>query len=183
MITLNNVGTMKKCNLWINEKPNIEYKCIKELQEVIIKNEWVKWDTVSYVIEVNLKQRHSSNYVLLGISYKYEDTKKLVIKVNSSGEDGEIIGNMLVSNSDEVHAGIPLEYSEEVIKVANTYLNTIACSSGTITFDIGGHGYIGSSSAIFGVATEILLRILSSNNKNDIQEIEKMVFNQLNAKN
>lgn len=181
MITLNNVGTMKKCNLWIDEQPNIEYKCIKELKEVIVKNKWIKWDSVSYMIEVNLKQRHSSNYALLGISYKYEDTNMLVVKVNSSREDGEIIENTLVSNSDEVHAGIPLEYSEEVMKCANTYLSSIDCSPGTITFDIGGHGYIGSSSAIFGIVTEILLKILSSNNKNNIQEIEKIVFNQLNA--
>ncbi|WP_105176500.1 MULTISPECIES: hypothetical protein [Clostridium] len=183
MITLNNIGAMKKCNLWINEKPNIEYECIKKLEEVIIKNEWVKWGNISYVIELNLKHRHSSNYVLLGISYKYEDTKKLVIRVNSSIEDGEIVGNTLVSNSDEVHAGIPLEYSEEVIRVANTYLNSIDCSSGTITFDIGAHGYIGSSSAIFGVATEVLLKILSTDNKGDTQRIEETVFNQLTAKN
>lgn len=181
MITLNNVGTMKKWNLWIDEQPNIEYKCIKELKEVIVKNKWIKWDSVSYMIEVNLKQRHSSNYALLGISYKYEDTNMLVVKVNSSGDDGEVIENTLVSNLDEVHAGIPLEYSEEVMKRATTYLNSIDCSSGTITFDIGGHGYIGSSSGIFGVVTEILLKILSSNNKNNIQEIEKIVFNELNA--
>ena len=181
MITLNNVGTMKKCNLWIDEHPNIEYNCIKELKEVISKDKWIKWDSVSYIIEVNLKQRHSSNYALLGISYKYEDTNRLVVKVKSSGDDGEVIENTLVSNSDEVHVGIPLEYSEEVMRSANTYLSSIDCSSGTITFDIGGHGYIGSSSAVFGIVTEILLKILSSNNKNNIQEIEKIVFNQLNT--
>ena len=95
MIVLKKLGIMKKCNLWINEKPNIEYKCIEQLQKVILKNKWVKWDSVSYVLEVNLKHRHSSNYALLGISYKYEDTKKLVIKVNSSKEDEKIIRNNL----------------------------------------------------------------------------------------
>ena len=60
MIVLKKLGIMKKCNLWINEKPNIEYKCIEQLQKVILKNKWVKWDSVSYVLEVNLKHRHSS---------------------------------------------------------------------------------------------------------------------------
>lgn len=182
MIVLRKLGIMKKCNLWINEKPNIEYKCIEQLQKVILKNKWVKWDSVSYVLEVNLKHRHSSNYALLGISYKYEDTKKLVIKVNSSKEDEKIIENMLVSNFDEVHAGIPLEYSRYIMNVASNYLNSIDCSSGIITFDIGGHGYIGSSSSIFGLVAKMLLRILSYNNKSDIKEIEQIILKELNER-
>ena len=181
MIVLNNVGIMKKCNLWINEYPNVEYDCLKELNGVIVKDSWLAWDSVFYMIEINLKQRHSSNYALLGMSYKHDDTGELEIKVNSSGEDGKIIENTLVSKSDEVHSGIPLEYSEEILKRAMDLLNNVDCSSGTITFDIGGHGYVGSSSAIFGTASEILLKILINNNKNDIQKIEKIVFNQLNS--
>lgn len=180
MIVLNNVGIMKKCNLWINERPNIEYKCLKELNEVIVKDNWLMWDSVSYMIEIYLKQRHSSNYALLGMSYEHDDVNKLKIKVNSSGEDGEIIENTLVFKSDEVHAGIPSEYSEEVLKRAKIFLNSVDCSSGTIIFDIGGHGYIGSSSAIFGTASEILLKLLI-NNKDDIRKIEKIVFDQLNS--
>ena len=181
MITLSNVGKTKKCNLWIDEKPGIEYECLKELHEIIIKDEWGKWDSVSYVIEIRIIGRDACNYALLGISYKHENSNKLVIKVNSSDLDGKIIESSIASLDDEIHVGIPLEYSEEVFNVAKNYLNGVHCSSGTITFDIAAHGYVGSSSVIFGVATEILLKILSTNNKNNIQEIEKIVYNQLNA--
>ena len=181
MIILNNVGTMKKCNLWINEKPDIEYEYLKELHEIIIKDKWVNWDSVSYVIEIRIIGRHACNYALLGISFEHGNSDKLVIKVNSSDLDGKIIESSIASLDDEIHVGIPLEYSEEVFNVAKNYLNGVPCSSGTITFDIAAHGYVGSSSAIFGIATEILLKILSANNKNNIQEIEKIVFNQLNA--
>lgn len=81
---------------------------------------------------------------------------------------------------DEVHAGIPLEYSEEVLKCAKSYLNSINCSSGIITFDIGGHGYIGSSEIMFKQVTEILLKLLNNKSGKDIHEIEKIVFQQLN---
>ena len=36
MISLSNIGVMKKCNLWMNEYPNIECKCFEELQKTII---------------------------------------------------------------------------------------------------------------------------------------------------
>ena len=105
MIVLKNLGLMKKCNLWINERPDIEYECLKELNGVIVKDKWITWDSVFYMIEINLKQRHSSNYVLLGMSFKNDGSSNLRIKVNSSEENGAIIENTLVSESDEVHSG------------------------------------------------------------------------------
>lgn len=175
MISLSNIGVMKKCNLWMNEHPNIECECLEELRETIIKNDWTEWEDLSCAIEVSLKQRHSSNYALLGMSYTHDNTDKLVIKVSAGEENGPIIENTLVSEVDEVHAGIPLEYAESVIKLAESYLNDVSCSSGTITFDIGGHGYIGSSSAIFRKVTEILLKILCSDGNKEVKTIEKIV--------
>lgn len=180
MIILSNIGKLKKCNLWINEKPDIKYECLKELNDIVIKDKWIRWDSGSYVIEIRIIGRHACNYALLGISFNYENSNKLTLKINSSDFDGTIIKSSIASLDDEIHAGIPLEYSEEVFNIAKDYLNCTPCSSGNITFDLAAHGYVGSSSMIFGVATEILLKILSHNNKN-IQEIEKIVYNHLNA--
>ena len=55
----------------------------------------------------------------------------------------------------------------------------ISLSNGTITFDIGGHGYIGSSSAIFRKVTEILLKILCSDGNKEVKTIEKIVCDSL----
>ncbi len=171
---------MKKCNVWINDRPNIDFKVMKVLNEEILKDKWIRWDSISYLIEVNILCRHCSNYALLGMTFTYEDSNKLIVEVKSGDKDGPVINNTLVSESDEVHAGIPLEYSEEVLKCAKSYLNSINCSSGIITFDIGGHGYIGSSEIMFKQVTEILLKLLNNKSGEDIHEIEKIVFQQLN---
>lgn len=182
MIKLNNIGTMKKGNLWIDEPSDIVYESNKILEIEMIKDNWKKWEDISLAIELFLKNRHASNYVLLGFNYKYEHIGKLKVKVKSSIYDGTIVENTLVSERDEVHAGIPQEYAEQILEVANECLSNIGCSEGTITFDIGAHGYIGSSKAIFGIATEILLKLLNEDNKSNIENLESVIFKQLNTK-
>lgn len=180
MITLNNVGKWKRCNLWIDEIPEIQYRCLDSLNGTIVKNDWIKWDDVSYTLELRVIGRDCSNYALLGLRYEYEYSGELAIKVNVSEFDGEIIDRNISSLSDEIHSGLPLEYAKVVFDVTKNYLENIPCSQGKITFDIAAHGYVGSSQSIFELVAGVLLQLLANDNKTDIEKIEKITYNQLN---
>lgn len=107
MITINDSCRHIRYNVWIDDIPSIYSKYLDVLEEDIIKDKWIKWES----------------------------------------------------------------------EVAKKYLNEIPCSPGTITFDIGAHGYVGSGSVIFGTVTELLLKLLSNNRKNDTKGIEKILIN------
>ena len=47
MIKLNNIGTMKKGNLWIDEPSDIVYESNKILEIEMIKDNWKKWEDIS----------------------------------------------------------------------------------------------------------------------------------------
>lgn len=180
MIALNNVGKWRKCNIWINDIPEIKYDCVQVLSGAVVKSDWIKWDNVSYVVEVKIIGRDCSNYALLGLKYEYKQINELAIKVNVGQFNGEIIERGISRIADEIHSGLPLEYAEQVFDVAKNFLKNTSCSSGEITFDIAAHGHVGSSESVFRLVTEVLLQLLVNNNKTDIDKIEKIIFNQLN---
>lgn len=179
MIALNNVGKWKKCNLWIDEVPEMQYDCESVLNGVIVKKEWTNWDNSFYAIELRVIGRDCSNYALLGMRYEYKDVEELAINVNVSEFDGRVVEREISSVSGEIHCGLPLEYAKKVFDVTRDCLENTTCSQGEITVDIAAHGDVGSSQLLFESITKILLQLLINNDKNDIEKIEKIIFNQL----
>ena len=182
MNKLKNIGSMRNGNLWINEKIDISFVCIDNLKTTIKKNEWIHWDDASYILEFNLNGRNANNYALLGITYMYQESDELIINVNVSDYEGKVVSNTLALRPDEVHSGIPLDYAREIICVAEDYFKHNKCGTGVITFDIGAHGYIGSSTNMFSKVSRILLQILTMNDKRNLSKMEDIVSNMFNVR-
>lgn len=177
MIKLTNIGVFKIVHLWKNEEINNyiqEDEAIEVLQQEIKKDNWCQWKDNSYLIELCVKRKPSSNYAKLGIQYIKKDSNKLDIKVHIGCDDGSIVENNIATPGDEVHLGIPKEYGEEIIRVAKQYLNENACSTGELMFNIGAHGYYGSSQSIFGLATLILLKLITCTCENSEDLVSKL---------
>lgn len=173
MIVLKNLGQMKKINLWVNEEIICKDEILEVLQHSVVKESWIKWKDVSYVMELGIGHRHMSNYAMLGMKYQYKETGKLDIKICITSEEGRLIQDTIAQKGDEVHTGIPKEYGEEILNVATAYLNVHNCSAGELIFNFGAHGYCGSSQAVFGLVTSILLRYLQNNCESDINNMQR----------
>ena len=168
-IKLTNTGVFKNVQLWKNEEINNDmHECgiIEVLQHEIKKDNWSQWKENSYLIELCVKRKPFSNYAKLGVQYIKKDSSELDLKVYIGCDDGSIVDNTIATLGDEVHLGIPKEYGEEIIRVAKQYLNENVCSTGELIFNIGAHGYYGSSQSIFGLATLILLKLITCTYEN-----------------
>lgn len=183
MITLKNLGIVKQVNLWSNVEidEHAEHNEILEIMKKEIKLEkWNEWNEISYLVELCIKNKPASNYAKLGMKYLKNNIDELVIKVNISSDEGIILEETIATLGDEVHLGIPKEYGEEVLNKATKFLNEKGCAKGELVFDIGAHGYYGSSQTIFGMVTLILLGLLTSK-INNIEDLEQNLKKEINC--
>lgn len=177
MYELNNIGKLRKCNLWINEALGIEYSEKHKINTEINKNYWIKWNNASYTIEIFTRGRHSDFYALLGFNYVYKDIDNLIIEVKVGNEKNEVYSESLANKVDDVYLGISEEYAKHILEVATNVLKYSNCSTGIISFDVGAYGYIGSSENMFEKLTLILLEILKENDQKNIEKMEKIILN------
>lgn len=99
-----------------------------------------------------------------------------------SSDEGEILENTIAMQGEEVHLGIPKEYGEKILQVAAAYFREHNYGAGEIVFFMGAHGYYGSSQAVFGLATNILLNCLEKKCGSDVKMLEKTICEQAYAK-
>lgn len=178
-----NLEKSSKINLWINENLAFDEKILEVLHEEVKSNEVVSWKDITYIVEFYIGQKHMSNYAMLGMEYIYKNTGKLDVKVCVSNDEGKILENTIAMPGDEVHSGIPKEYGEKILQVAASYFRVHNYGTGEIVFFMGAHGYYGSSQAVFGLATNILLNCLEKKCESDVKMLEKTVYETYYGKN
>lgn len=175
MITLDNLGEFKKGRLWINTSPNIQCKTNNTLKINIETNNVAKIKITNIALEVLLIPRHISNYALLGAKFTPGIGKALQIQVDISQYDGEITKDSIAMPEDEVHVGIPEEYSQTIIETAQKVIKERGgLPSGVLEFYVGAHGYVGSSKQIFSKITSVILKLMTINlDAGLVEEIKK----------
>lgn len=171
MITLDNLDEFMKGRLWVNTSPNLSCKINKTLNLNIKSNNKARINLTIIVLEILLIPRHISNYALLGAKFTPDIGNSLQIRMNISQYDGEIIKDSIAMPDDEIHVGIPEEYSQTIIETAQNVIKEIGgFPSGILEFYIGAHGCVGSSNQIFSKITSVLLKLMTKNL--DIESVE-----------
>ena len=114
-------------------------------------------------LEVLVPTGARSLYGLLGGTYEPNETGRLHIVVNVGAPKGPMFPDSLAGSLDEVHVGLPEEYSEAVLDgLVAAQLGGNLLPSGTFTVVCAAHGLVGSSSDFFGRLARGLIRALES---------------------
>ncbi|WP_027624770.1 hypothetical protein [Clostridium lundense] len=175
MIELDNLTGYKKGRLWINDLPVINYNVVELIEEKFKANTF-ECQGKSIALEIALP-RNSSNYALLGATYIPDESGFLNVEVKiSSLEDDEFKGN-IASTVDKVICGIPKEYGEAILEYIRNNINDFKVPSGKLVFEIGAHGLVGSSKAIFSLLAKVIIELVVYNLKdNEIASIKDIVL-------
>jgi hypothetical protein len=117
-------------------------------------------ETRPTTVEVARMLGHPSSYGLLGAEFMPDSSGRITVEVAlSGGADGETVTyDSLAAGSDTVRAGLPREYGSAVLQTGTLYAS--ALGPGTLRFDDAAHGMVGSSVAVFGWLTRIVLQLL-----------------------
>lgn len=94
MITLKNLGIAKQVNLWSNVEidEHAGHNEILEIMKQEIKLEkWDEWNENSYLVELCIKNKPTSNYAKLGMKYLKSNTDELVVKVYIGSDEGIVL--------------------------------------------------------------------------------------------
>lgn len=182
MIILKNLGQYRKGKLWINELPIMDYDIIDKLELSLTIKNGMEVKPCSLALELLLSPRQVSNYAFLGVDFTPNNENKLEITVRISCDEGEILEDNIASQSDEVHIGLPKEYGQAILRGAQKTLNEIPnFSGGTLNFNIGAHGLIGSSQLSFSKVAEIIIKLLIIDpNNSDENQLEDVILESLN---
>ncbi|MCP4152390.1 MAG: hypothetical protein GY757_31925 [bacterium] len=161
MIILDNLGDSKRGKIWVNEQPGIMYNSKAIIKTQVEIKERDICNIKSLCLELFIGPREISNYGLLGIEFLANDSDLLTIIVNESSVDGKILSNSLAMQIDEVHIGIPKIYAKSISNCSEkTYKTLEKVPSGSLIFNIGAHGYVGSSPLIFSIITRVIINLL-----------------------
>ena len=118
-------------------------------------------------LEVLVPTGARSLYGLLGGTYEPHKRGALHIVVNVGAPKGTIFPDSLASGLDEVHVGLPEEYSKAVLEsLVEAQLEGHLVPSGTFTIVCAAHGLVGSSSDFFGRLAWGLIRGIESQSVN-----------------
>lgn len=182
MIILNNLGQYRKGRLWINDLPKMVYDHIDSLELSLTINKGLEVKECSLALELLLSPRQVSNYAFLGVDFIPNNGNKLEISVSTSQDEGEILENTIASQSDEVHNGLPKEYGQAILRSVQKTLDEIdKFSGGTLNFNIGAHGLVGSSQLSFSKVAEIIIKLLTIDpNTADESQLEDIILKSLN---
>ncbi len=176
------LGEFKRGRLWINEMPNIKMEVTSSFEEVVEVNNYQQWEEKVITLELLLAPRDISNYALLGVKYNPTSTNMLNIQVNATNFNGSILQDNIALLTDEVHMGIPQAYVSSIISTAKEKAKELNFPAGSLIFEIGAHGYVGSSKVAFAILTKVLMGLISKNMKDIFtEELNEMVLNLLKS--
>ncbi|WP_055666130.1 hypothetical protein [Desnuesiella massiliensis] len=182
MIILDNLGEFRKGRLWINTFPNFQCTTIKTIKTIVESNNCNKINIYNITLELLLMPRHTSNYGLLGAKFTPTNKGLLEIQVDVSQYNGDITKDSIAMPEDEVHVGIPEEYAHSIMQTSISVIKEIGgLPSGILQFNLGAHGYVGSSILIFSKITSAILKLMTKKVDVDlIREIKEQAAIEIN---
>jgi hypothetical protein len=166
-----------KIRLWVNELPEGIIRGHLHLSGYIHSIGTDIWRERRVAVELSLP-KHNSSYGLLGLEFFPNcEQEGLEIQVNYCDTNNNLFHGTLARVKNTVFSNLPKEYAEAVIKKTIGIIRENPCiPSGSLVFSLGAHCEIGSSRFLFGIITEILLRMLFLNKDNyAIGEIERIL--------
>lgn len=116
--------------------------------------------------------RNTSNYGMLGAIFWPNNSNELEIIIKYSENIKEVYSTSLVSEYDTVFFGINEEYCDTIAESAvKTIKEYQEFPSGKIEFYMGAYSEVGSSQILFSKLTEIIIKLILVNNKdNDVMD-------------
>lgn len=150
-----------KIRLWLNSYEAIHFDVIDSFEHTIKPSKPIILNSnISIVVEL-LKHKNASNYALLGATFVPSDEGVLRVKGLVGKDKGEALLDNIAFSNDEVHVGIPLEYSQAILNTTLRHgYESNSLPTGKLFFNIGAHAAAGSSRASFANATRLIYRLL-----------------------
>ena len=171
-----------KARIWIDELPDSRIDASYVIENKVATYCKEGWNVNKIALELYLPKRHHSNYGLLGIeTLSTREQNTLFANIRSNNSNSKLYENTMGYGGKTVYCGLLDEYAETINrKILDFALRNSNLPSGTIDFIAGAHCEIGSSKAVFGMITEILLSLLYLNKKEySDMEIQKHIDNLL----
>jgi hypothetical protein len=112
-------------------------------------------------IEVFLPRGGRFIYGLLGGAFTPNDSKELVVQVASSEAGQTITDWSLARGLDAVRSGIPPWAVEDILNAALENTEGQTLGPGCLSFHLGAHGEIGSSTWVFRGLTHAVISLVS----------------------
>jgi hypothetical protein len=135
-----------KARIWIGELPDSSYTAVDVLERQLEAHKPEITKQQDAAIEMLIPTGPRALYGLLGASFKPNHSMQLVIQVAITDRVQQLLDWSLAKRVDEVHIGLPMEYSESVFQGV---LEGSLSRSGILRFDQAAHGVVGSNSWMF----------------------------------
>ena len=167
----------RKVRLWIDELPPPPINDVLFIKAHTLVLGTCSGSTTKMAMELSL-QKHNSSYGLLGVELiPVCNQDYLEIKVCYSTKNTNIFNETLAYNKSTVFSTLPEEYAETILKRSVDFArNHPSFPTGQLIITTGAHCEVGSSKALFGIITDILLSLLVLNkSKYDDNEIETLL--------
>lgn len=164
----------KKCRIWINDVPEIQYQVTDIIEETFEAN--MVLNKAKIITAELLLPRNASYYALLGAKFIPDNSGEMIATVKLSDSEKNVFRNAITYDFETVFCGIPDEYGNSILKYIKDNISKLSFPSGKLCFDIGAYGIIGSSQLIFSQLTEVILKLLLLD-LYESEDIKKEVLN------
>ncbi len=185
LMNFDDLGAYRRGRVWLNEYPPRPYPSKGRVEQSFPLKNYTYQAECTLTIELVLAARMVSNYAYIGVSYFPSDRGELVVQAEIGYDNGVVIDDAIALQPDVVKLGIPKEYIDAVIDEIQkmSAYQDILQPSGKIVIDTGAHGLVGSSPVSFSQAINVLLRLLTLEDKTSKIDIQETIMHVLNNKN
>jgi len=158
--------------IWDDELPTQNCGVIKKIIKDFGGNGKCLDKNKSMAVELRMP-KNVSNYAMLGVVYKKDDTECRIEIETNDYEEIEYTENIAL-NPDYIHMGIPEDYVAGIEKCFNIN-GEKTINDGIYKFCVGAHGEVGSSILSFAITCNILIKLLITEiiSKDKVEEIIK----------
>ncbi|WP_310829406.1 hypothetical protein [Paenibacillus pedocola] len=177
LMNFEDLGAYKRGRVWLNEYPHRPYRSKGRVDQSFPLKSYTYHAHCALTIELVLAARMVSNYANIGVSYFPSDNGVLVVQAEIGFDDDLIVDDVIALQPDVIKCGIPEEYIHAVIDEIQKLSADpdVLLPSGRIVIDTGAHGLVGSSPVSFRQAINVLLQLLTLEDKTAESVQDKIV--------
>jgi len=169
------LGPFRQANVWLDEPPPVSFEASSFVSEQILKKEGecpvqrqIAGVELCFYVEPFL-------YALLGAELVDSDGEGSEIRL-SILNDGVLYSGSLRGEWEEVRTGLPIDFAQAVLTGVKKGLENVAIPPGrNLWFRWAANGAFSSCEYIFGVAAEIVTRLLLLPTTARSDEVQRIV--------
>jgi hypothetical protein len=152
------LGRFGAARIWLNEGAGASYAVSRVLADTAASGRvGESLGSRSAAAEVVLPRGARSEYGLLGGSFSPQRSSSVALSVAVSN-GSEPLRSSIARAVDDVRIGLPEEYAKAVLQAARVAAS--ALPTGSLTFNEGAHGAVGSSPLFFGMLARFVIKLL-----------------------